>query len=86
MHVSNIFAAFVRLCCLCSFQTQDVRSSGPYVVAVVGERNGRNKFWETLLYNDASEDVKPISKLKAKQLVLKTKLKETEAALLWGQK
>lgn len=78
--------SFVTLCCLCSFKTQDVPSSGPYLVEVMGVKSGKDQFWETLLYNDTSKEVKPISKLKVEQIVVRTKPKKAEAALLWRQK
>lgn len=59
------------LCYLCSFETKDLPSSGPYVVKVGNVENGKDTFWQTVLYNDTTKYVIPIGKLNAEQIISK---------------
>lgn len=62
------FTLFVTLCYLCSFKTKDVPSSGPYVVEAMKVPNGKDTFWETVLYNDTTKYVIPIGRLNTQQI------------------
>lgn len=64
-----MFAAFVTLCSICSFQTNDIAGIGTYLVEVMGFRKEANQFWDTFLFNERTKDVIPISEYKPKDIV-----------------
>lgn len=70
----NMFAAFVTLCSICSFQTNERPGIGTYLMEVMGFKKEQNQFWDTFLFNETTRDVTPISEYKPKDIVILHKL------------
>lgn len=50
---------------LCRIETMDGPRGGPYLVSVNGVHNGPDKFWDVVVYDSESKEVRPISRLQS---------------------
>lgn len=63
-------AAFVTLCSICSFKTNEIPGIGTYMVEVMDFKKGPNQFLDMFLFNERTNDVIPISGYKPKDIVI----------------